>query len=294
MVVALMVMTLCTSELASAQRAVDLTEEGGKLVEAGRFQQALEALDLAIEEDPEYPMAHFVRAYALNGLSQTAEARDAFLKAAELSPGWAQAHQMAAVLSARTGQFETAWNQAIRAHQAGADVARLMEQLAQAAQGPEDLAQQLNAPTIFVAEADTTKAEAHTDNPFGVEELDEDTNERAAALGVGLRRILDSQGEIYRVVWQTRSSLAASPTFALVPRADMARYLLVVEVDELGPNPNDREMKGYITILDARDGEEVYRQPIELGNIASASEVRAEIERYTLYLERWAVGESQN
>jgi tetratricopeptide (TPR) repeat protein len=283
-----MIVTLGIPRPATAQRAVDLTEDGGKLVESGRFRQALEELDRAIEEDPQYPMAHFVRGYALDGLDRTADARDAFLAAAELSPGWAEAHQMAAVLSARTGLFETAWTQAIRAHQAGAEVARLLEQLARAAPGPDDLTRQLNAPTIFVAEAETSKAQAHTDNPFGVEELDEDTNERADALGVGLRRLLDSQADIHRVLWQTRSLLSDNLSFALVPRADMAAFILVIEVDELGPNPSRRLMKGYITVLNASDGSEAYRQPIELSNIAAASEVRAEIERYTGYLERWA------
>jgi tetratricopeptide (TPR) repeat protein len=285
--------TLALAPLTHAQDAVYLTEEGGKLVEAGRFQQALEELDRAVEVDPGYAPAHFVRGYALNGLDQTADARDAFLTAAELSPGWPQAHQMAAVLAARTGQFEIAWTQAIRAHQAGAEVARLLEQLARAQPGPDDLDRQLNAPTIFVGEADTTKVQAHTDNPFGVEELDEDTNERADALGVGLRRVLDSQADIYRVLWQTRSTLAASSSFALVLRPEMASLILVIEVDELGPNPSQREMKGYVTVLDAGSGEEVYRQPIELGNIAAASEVRAGIERYTIYLERWIAEERQ-
>jgi len=190
-------------------------------------------------------------------------------------------------LSARTGLFQTAWVQAIRAHQAGADVTRLMEQLVQVDPGPDDLSLQLAAPGIFVAEAETSKAQAHTDNPFGVVELDEDTSERADSLGVGLRRLLESQGDIHRVLHQTRESLANSHSFALVPREDMATYILVVEVDELGANPSQRDMKGYITLLDARDGEEVYRQPIELSNIAAANEVRAEIERYMIYLERW-------
>ena len=287
MAVVLLAVAIAIPANAVAQRAVELTEDAGKLVEAGRFQQALEELDRAIQANPQYAMAHFVRAYALNGLGRTADARDAFLKAAELNPGWVQAHQMAAVLSARTGLFQTAWVQAIRAHQAGADVTRLMEQLVQVDPGPDDLSLQLAAPGIFVAEAETSKAQAHTDNPFGVVELDEDTSERADSLGVGLRRLLESQGDIHRVLHQTRESLANSHSFALVPREDMATYILVVEVDELGANPSQREMKGYITLLDARDGEEVYRQPIELSNIAAANEVRAEIERYMIYLERW-------
>jgi tetratricopeptide (TPR) repeat protein len=291
--ITVLVLAVGSPPSSAAQHAADLTEEGGKLVEAGRYQQALEVLDRAIEEDAEYAMAYFVRGYALNGLGNLAGARDAFLRAAELNPGWADAHQMAAVLAARTGQFETSWTQAIRAHQAGAQVDRLMEQLARAQPGPDDLDRQLEAPRIFVAEADTTKAEAHTDNPFGVEELDEDTNERADALGVGLRRILDSQGDIYRVLWQTRASLAASSNFALVQQADLATFILVVEVDELSASSDPRQMKGYVTIVRAGDAEEVYRQPIELSNISSASVVRAEIERYTIYLERWAAEQAR-
>ena len=69
-------------------------------------------------------------------------------------------------------------------------------------------------------------------------------------------------------------------------RQEMADFLMVIEVDELGAGDR-KSLRGYIKLYDPRSGEEVYRRVLELNNIASLSDLNRDMERYIDYMEEW-------
>lgn len=298
------------------QNAQELVREAVRLLEQERAAEALEELDRAIEEDPGYPPAHLYRGYALGQMGRREAAQQAFLRAVELNPGWPDAHRMAAIASFHVGDYETAWEQAIQAHLAGVDMSQGFEGLRQVSRQPADLERRLNAPRVFVGELETSGLEARTENPFGrnvdvsgAASRPEVTAETAQppptpgagdagaaggrpitsgskATGTGQRALAEAQADLAEMLRQTRDAVSDSPDFGLVPRREMADYVLIIEVDDLAETA-PRKLDGYIKLYDARTGEEIYRRVLTLRNISAVADLNADINRYVDYMEQW-------
>ena len=274
--------------------AVDMTNKARQLLVERQFQPALAELDKAIASDASYPVAYYLRGFALANMGRSREALDAFVMAADLNPGWGDAHRMAAVTAINTGALGIAWDQAVKAHQAGADVGDTFNRLLAMERAPGDLDQQLGAARIFVMPVDTEKLAARQDNPFGTAVVgggggaitNPFNTSTSRSTNVGGQQIAESQSQFFDIVRQTRRSLADSKSFGVVASQEMAQFLLVIEIDELGRGAQ-KSLEGYIKLYDARSGEEAYRRRLELRNIDSRADLNADLERYVDYMEEW-------
>jgi len=294
-------------------RAQQLTEEGRKLLEQNKPQEALEKLDQAVEADPTWQFAHFFRGYARGYLQQHEQALESFETALELAPEWADAARMSAIAAFQTAQVELAWDYAVRAHQGGADISQLRQMMADNDQ-PDDLEARLDAPRVFVDQIDVEGLLARNENPFG---RAVDTGDGVAgdvtqqqgqgqggggvqssntttskATNTGSRLLAESQADLNTLLRKTRESLGASPSFGLVPRREMSNYVMIYEIDDMGEGSR-RNVDGYIRLYDTRTGEEVYKRVLELRNISSVGDLNADIERYVDYLEEWMAGQNR-
>ena len=313
MVAAILIVCL-NAQPAFAQSSAELTEQGRLALTNRQFDTALSNLDEAIEADTANPLSHYYRGVALGNLGRERDALGAFLKAAELNPGWGEAHRMATIAALDTFNLPVAWEQAVKAHQAGSDVSDAISRLLALEKAPGDLDEQLAAARIFVMPLSTEKLEARQDNPFGTEVVsgggtaagvgvgggrggvgggggdvtDPFATSTARATNVGGQQVAQSQGDFYSLLMQMRRSLADSRYFGVVPRQDMAQYLLVIEIDEMGGSGGaQKPVKGYLKLIDPRSGEEAYRRLLELRNIASLADLNADMGRYVGFMEEW-------
>ncbi len=306
-VVAILAVCL-NAQPALAQLSAELTERGRLALTNRQFDTALSDLDKAIEADAANPLAHYYRGVALGNVGRERDALGAFLRAAELNPGWGEAHRMATIAALNTRNLPVAWDQAVKAHQSGSDIGDSINRLLALEKAPGDLDEQLAAARVFVMPLNTEKLEARQDNPFGREVLsgggtaadigvgggggggiiDPFATSASRSTNVGGRQVAESQGDFYSLLMQTRRSLADSRYFGVVPRQDMAQYLLVIEIDEMGGSGGSQKpIRGYIKLIDPRNGAEAYRRLLELRNIASLADLNADMERYVDLMEEW-------
>jgi len=267
-----------------AQRAV---QRASSLLQQGQAENALREVDRALEQDPSFAMAHYVRGMALGQLGREEDAQQAFLEAALYNPGWPEAHYYAALSSFRLGDYDTCWEQTILAHQAGRDLTAEIADLSNAAPPPDDLDARLNAPRVFVQEADISALQEN----------------RSAE-----QTLAFSQPYLHDLARQARRGIQESHHFGLVPRPDMATYVLVIEVEDLGgvafqemedwrreENQNALpleesanrpiEMEAYLKLL--AGGEQAYRRQMRVRDIRTPSEISAEMSRQIGYIESW-------
>ena len=112
--------------------------------------RALVELGLALQADPHSWEANYHSGKALMLSGQTEEAQRALLRAAGLSPGRGQVHELACTVSLELDDHETAWDQAIRAQQADINMTEEMMLLRQKAAAPANLEERLRAPRIYL------------------------------------------------------------------------------------------------------------------------------------------------
>jgi len=306
------ILAIClNTQAALAQSPAELTERGRRALVNRQFDTALADLDKAIEADAANPAAHYYRGIVLGNVGRERDALGAFLRAAELNPGWGEAHRMATIAALNTGNLSVAWDQAIKAHQSGADIGDSINRLLALQKAPGDLDEQLAAARVFVMPLNTEKLEARQDNPFGTEVVsaggtaagvigggggggggagtaDPFATSASRSTNVGGRQVAESQADFYSLLMQTRRALDESRYFGVVSRQDMAQYLLVIEIDEMGGSGGSQKpVRGYIKLIDSRSGEEAYRRLLELRNIASLADLNADMARYVDYMEEW-------
>ena len=305
--IAVILVACLNSQPAFAQASAQLTEKGRVALVNRQFDIALSDLNKAIEADALNPYAHYYRGLVLGNLGRQREALDAFLKAAELNPGWGEAHRVAAIAALDTRNLSIAWEQAVKAYQAGADVSQSINRLLAIEKAPGDLDEQLAAARIFVMPVDTEKLEARQDNPFGGGNVVGAALDRGGTASAGSsneignpsgstsssrqtnaggQQAAQAQAHFYSLLTQLRLSLTNSRHFGVVGQQDMARYLMVVSIDEMG-GAGGNAARGHLKLVDPRSGEEAYSRVLELRNIASLAELNAEVERIVNLLEEW-------
>ena len=307
------ILAVCVgAQPAFAQSSAQLTEQGRLALVNRQFDIALADLNKAIEADALNPIAHYYRGQVLGNLGREQEALDAFLKAAEFNPGWGEAHRMATVAALNTSNLSVAWEQAVKAYQAGADVSDSINHLLALEKAPGDLDEQLAAARIFVMPLDTEKLEARQDNPFGGGNVvgaaldrggiasagssneignPSGTTSTSRNTNVGGQQVAQAQAHFHSLLMQLRLSLTNSRYFGVVSGQDMAQYLMLVEIAEMG-GASGNAVKGHLKLVDPRSGEEAYRRVLELKNISSLAELNSEIERIVNLLEEWLLDRS--
>ena len=265
-----------------------------QMVNQGQPDQALAELEKLLAENAEFAPAYFVSALAYEAKRDAPKAYENMVKAAEYNPGWGQAHRLASRYAADMGNLDASWAQAIKAHQAGTDMSDAFEGLQTMGPAPDDLDAQLAAYRIFVAGMDLENFLRASENPFGRtadasgDPTDPSNRTSSRATSVGAKVMADSASDRAAVLRMLRSRLADSPYFGLVGRQDMAQYILIIEVDDIGEEMNDRPLEGVLYLLDSQSGEEAFRRRIEMDNIVSISDINRDLDRIVGNMEDWA------
>ncbi|MCH2279492.1 MAG: tetratricopeptide repeat protein [Vicinamibacterales bacterium] len=255
-----------------AEASAQLTEQGRLALVNRQFDVALSDLNKAIEADASNPHAHYYRGLVLGNLGREREALDAFLKAAELNPGWGEAHRMAAVAALNTSNLPIAWEQAVKAHQTGADISESINQLLALEKAPGDLDDQLAAARVFVGGFDTSV-------------FDRDGSR------MGAKAILaQAAADLFSFQQAARETLSESAAFGLVQRQESAQYIMMFEIEFLTDtlNGSPRRLSGVLRLVDARSGETADRRRINFADISSLSYLNREWRRIIGLMEEWA------
>ncbi len=267
--------------------AVRLTARGVELIVEERASQALEELESAIVADPEYWEAHYQKGRALGLLNRDAEARDALLKAAELNPGHAHTHYLAWLTAYALMDYETAWDQAIRASLAGTDMNDKFLQMYAESEPPADFAARVRAPRVYVADVDTREIFARAELPFNRNPLAgaPDIEDRPSDVA-GVERVQERAFELMLVQRFMREALSDSLFFGVVLQPDRARYGMVISVDSIERNA-PVSIEGYVRLFDAESGDVVYHRSLDLHDITSRAVLNGELKRFVNELELW-------
>lgn len=293
-VVAVVVLGLATPSVAASQASDRELQLALEKLQQQDPEGALEVLEELLEAHPGQWQAHFLRGMALGQQGDDGDAREAFLTAADLNPGYAEAHVRAAIASFRLGDHDVAWEQSILAHVAGDDMMAEFAELRKVSREPDDFESRVSAPRVWVAELD-------------IEEL---TRVRAAE-----EILRQAQAELAELRRQLLLVLRDSPSFGLVPQAGAARYIAEIKIDDVGdmafdefeepyeqsvnaggdtlPRAPDvlgestRSVVAHLKLLSPGGSEPEYRRRFTIDNITQVLGVNTELKRQVGYLEAW-------
>ncbi len=268
--------------------AVRASENAARLIQESRLQEALETLDRAIDADDEYWEAHYQRGRVLGLMLRWQESRDALLRATELNPGHGHSHRLASIAAVNIEDWDTAWDQAIRAQLAGEDMTQSLLGLYEQSPPPADFALRIKAAAVFVADIDTSTILADLDLPTNFDPT--------AATGTGQRQgrasdlgdsaLSQSSLDLIRLQRAMRRALAESSSLAVVLDPGRAKFILAIQLTDISTSqPNSA--RGYFRLIDIERREVVYRQPIDIPNLGSTPVIAGKLRRYVTDLAAW-------
>ena len=265
---------------ASPAEAITLTQRGVELVADRKLEEALEAFDRAIEADENYGMVHYQRGRALALMGRMEEAKESLLRSTVLQPGFAHGHQLSSLASQQLGDYETAWDQAVRAVLAGTELSQFGS-LQQASEPPPDIDDRLAAWKVFVVGVDTREVMNSDEVPF---------NARSGARDIRstLAQVQPDLLELQRLV---SNAVSDTPGFGLVPDAEMAQYLLVITPESITADPRNT-MEGEFRLHEVEGNGVAFVREVSFRNLSAESAVTVEIQRFIEVLENWK-GERQ-
>ena len=167
---------------------------------------ALLDLEKILEQHEDSWEAYYYRGRAQTQMGDDLGAHASFQQAAWLNPGDAELHFLAAAAAYALADFDTAWEQSVRAIQAGYERSAfdaMFKAMRRYTRQPPDLEARIKAPTVIV------EVEANDGGSDSSEELEE--------LAIALRR-----------------TIVAAPGVALVNESRRARHLLELGASETG------------------------------------------------------------
>jgi VWFA-related protein len=129
--------------------AVNILREASVKFAMGQYEEALADFDHVARFSPDIGAPYFGRALVLEKLGRYAEARDSFARSLELRPGVPATHSKLAEISLRVGDYEQAWEHAIRAHLGGFSQIETFEALDKVSEQPQDFRARLVGPVVF-------------------------------------------------------------------------------------------------------------------------------------------------
>lgn len=145
--------------VADPAAALRAQQEGERLLRERRFAEALEAFGRAREGQLEIGFPDFGSGLALEGLGRLEAARASYRAALERNPGLGPAHARLTALAAARGEFELAWDHAVRADLGGEDVDALIDELARRSSEPAGMESLLRRPVIFLVRPEEPRLE---------------------------------------------------------------------------------------------------------------------------------------
>ena len=276
-----------------AREAARATEQAIKLAEANRLADALQQLDRAIAADGEHWEAHYQRGRLLGLLDRWQESRDALVVAAQLNPGHGHTHRLASMAAAQVSDWETAWDQAIKAQISGEDMRQVLLDMYHQSPPPDDFAIRINAAPVFVAAAEDSDARAQVELP-----TDFNPEGSGGALRSGRAThqedsALNASGlDLIRLVRQMRSAIAESNRFAVVLQPERAKFILAISITDIESGPDSgrtsgRSASGYLRLIDIASREVVYRSNIDFADISATTDIAGKLRRYVIDLSAW-------
>lgn len=277
-----------TGSWQDTERAVELTARAAEMIREDRLGEALGLLEQAIEADDAYWEAYYQQGRIFGMREDFLMARHVLLKASELNPGHAHTHRLAWEASYRIGDFENAWDQAIRASLAGQDMNQWFLEMFDKSPPPEDFELRINAPRIYVAGVDISEVAARNQLPFN-------RNPASGGIGTisgrpayaeGLNRANENAFNLRLVRTSLREAVFRAPYLGTVLDIEMADYVLGISVDTLSESEPVR-MEGYLRLYDAGTAESVYFTALNLRDISSESSLFGEMQRQIVELQNW-------
>ncbi len=268
---------------ASQGGPVALTDRGVELVAEEKLEEALEVFDQAIEAGENYGMAHYQRGRALALMGRMEEAEESLLHATLLQAGFAHGHQLAALAAQQLGNYETAWDQAVRAIIAGVELSAFGG-LQQASPAPADIQERLAAWKVFVVGVDTRELIAGEQMPR--DRNSQRAQEGATDVGSTLGQL---QGDLLEMQRLLSNAISDTPGFGLVPTAELAQYLLVISPEEITAEPR-HTMEGEFRLIDVESDDVAFIRPVVFRNLSAESAVTVEIEQFIDLIENWKRG----
>jgi hypothetical protein len=197
-------------------------------------------LDFALRLDPDYWPASLQRARARVRVDDLAGARDDLLRVLDLRPGTLDAHYLLANVAYDLGEYDLAWQQAVRAHRGGALVSTLLRALQDVSEPPADLQEQLRAPATFVDIGATP------------DELD--------------------QGTMLEVLRALRRAVSDAPDLALMAPWNAADLGIILDVEEVGGTPRRLQGEFVLTYAPYLSWEDENVEITDLDDPASVAE----------------------
>ncbi len=221
-------------------------QTGIDLISSGETAEALVELNLALQSDPHSWEAYYHRGRALPREGDRQEAQRALLKAADLSPGRGEVHELACRVSLHLEDYEAAWEQAIRAHQAGIDMRDDLLMLRWEAEEPADLEKRLGAPRIYIDSG----------------------------------RLVDpiELAVMQRVSRTLAQELAEFPELGLIDLGTRADYRIQLEIGELSEwRPHRLEMNLEVWESAKAEPERIYRRGVTIFDIEDRERIAADL-----------------
>ena len=270
------------------EQAIELTARAAEMIKENRLGEALELLEQAAEADDTYWEAYYQQGRIFGMRDDFLMARHMLLKASQLNPGHASTHRLAWEAAYRIGDYENAWDQAIRASLAGIDMNQWFLEMYGKSDPPEDFELRINSPRIYVSGVDISEIEARNQLPF---------NRNPATGGVGtisgrpayaegLNRANENAFNLVLVRNSLRDAVFRAPYLGTVLDVELADYVLGISVDALSEAEPVR-MEGYLRLYDASTGEVVYFTLLNLRNISSEASLFGEMQRQIVELQNW-------
>ncbi len=290
-----LLLTLATVPAIAAQQqdteaAVELTARATEMIKENRLGEALELLEQAVEADDTYWETYYQQGRIFGMREDFLMARHVLLKASQLNPGHASTHRLAWEAAYRIGDYENAWDQAIRASLAGMDMNQWFLEMYGKSDPPEDFEMRIKSPRIYVSGVDISEVAARNQLPFN-------RNPATGGIGTisgrpayaeGLNRANENAFNLVLVRNSLRDAVFRAPYLGTVLDLELADYVLGTSVDALSEAEPVR-LEGYLRLYDASTGEVVYFTLLNLRNISSEASLFGEMQRQVIELESWTM-----
>jgi hypothetical protein len=162
-------------------------------------------------------------------------------------------HELAMLISMDVGDADAAWEQAVQAGQAGADLRRHFDRLDTTGPAPADFDARVSAPPIMVA------------RPY--------TDTTNLLMDTALAKVFAS----------VRQEIAAAPLIGVTVDPARAEYIMTIRGESL-TNTQPRRLEGQMIVAEI-SGREVYKKVFLLNDVDSPSRIAEDIGRFVRDLE---------
>jgi len=270
--------TLAQDQQAELMKIVIAAEE---MLNQGQPEQALAELQKVLSQDEEFAPAYFLQGMVYARTGDMPKAYENMVKATEYDPTMGIAHRMASQGAGAMGNFDGAWEHAIKAHQAGTDMSDAFAALSSMGEPPAGLEAAMAVPRVWIGPMDTSNWEATSATAGG------SASGRASDDASSARILSEAAQDIQRWGNAARKAFADSSAFGLVSRAEQATYMLQLEVDSMADNSR-RRTRGYLKLVDVQSGEEGYRRRVTFADIGSDGDLIRDFDRIISIMEEWA------